>query len=91
MPLSWTKLRPSLNLMKPKTYLLFTKHDFNAFIELPCGAICFCQCNLWSRGRFEQVQSNCRRHPGGSGWSKMNRDFPYATYFAYFALSIRWM
>ena len=44
-PLSW-------NLMKPKTYLLCTKHDWNAVIELPCGAICFRQCKWRSRVGF---------------------------------------
>ena len=91
MPLCWTKLRPSWNVMKPKTYLLCTKHDWNAFIELPCGAICFRQCKLRSRVGFCCCLNRSRqvggRHPGGSGGSKMNRGFPVR----HFALSILWV
>ena len=74
MPLCWTKLRPSWNLMKPKTYLLCAKHESNAFIELPCGAICFRPCNLPSRVGFCCCLNRSRqvggRHPGGSGGVK---------------------
>ena len=57
--------------MKPKTYLLSTKHDWNAFIELPCGATCFHQCKLQSRVGFCCCLNRSRpvggRHPGGLG------------------------
>ena len=75
MPFCWTNLT--------KTYLLCTKHDWNAFIELPCGAICFRQCKLRSRVGF-CCCVNRSRHPGGSGGSKMNCGFPVR----HFALSI---
>ena len=60
--------------MKPKTCLLCTKHDWNAFIELPCGAIFFRQCKLRSRVGFCYCLNRSRhvggRHPGGSGGVK---------------------
>ena len=74
--------------MKPKIFLLCTKHDLNAFIELLCGAMCFRQCKLRSRvglccclNRSRQVGG---RHPGGSGGSQMNRGFAVR----HFAVSI---
>ena len=71
MPPCWTKLRPSRTLMKPKTYPLCTKHDWNAFIVLPCSDICFRQCKLRSRVGFCCRLIGSRkvggRHPGGSG------------------------
>ena len=48
----WTNLMPSWTLMKPKTYPLCTKHDWNAFIVLPCGDMCFRQCKLEYRVRL---------------------------------------
>ena len=70
MPLCWPWLRLPGNVMKPKIYLLCTKHDWNAFIEVACGAICFRQGNMRSRvglylclNRSKQVGG---RQPEGS-------------------------
>ena len=70
--------------MKPKTYLLCTKRDWDAFIVLPCDAICFRQCKVLSRVGFccclNKPKTKGGRPPGGSGGSKMNgfpiRHFP---------------
>ena len=71
--------------MKPKIRLLYTKHDWNAFIEY--GAICFRQCKLRPRVGFCCCLNRSRqvggRHPKGSGGSKMNRGFPVCAALPY--------